>query len=127
VLTVDNTELLLRPGMTATAEIGVNEVKDALLVPNAALRFSPPAPAEQRRGFLKTLLPGLPQFRPPSQREETGPARKVWVLSDGAPAAVAVVVGATDGKRTEIREGALKAGDAVIVDTAAVKRGPGGR
>ena len=41
VLSIDNSELLLRPGMTATAEIVVEQVKDALLVPNAALRFSP--------------------------------------------------------------------------------------
>jgi HlyD family secretion protein len=43
ILTVDNSDLLLRPGMTATAQISVQEVTDALLVPNAALRFTPPA------------------------------------------------------------------------------------
>jgi HlyD family secretion protein len=119
VLTVDNSKLLLRPGMTATAEITVQEVENALLVPNAALRFSPPPeePAPQG-GFLKTLLPGMPRFRPASAPEETGPARQVWVLRDGAPAAVPVVVGATDGNRTEILEGQIKPGDAVIVDSA---------
>jgi HlyD family secretion protein len=119
VLTVDNSELLLRPGMTATAQITVHEVANALLVPNAALRFSPPAeePAAQG-GFLKKLLPGMPRFRPPSAREETGPARQVWVIRAGAPAAVPVVVGATDGNRTEILEGQIKPGDAVIVDLA---------
>ena len=42
VLLVDNSDLLLRPGMTATAEITVNHIANAVLVPNAALRFSPP-------------------------------------------------------------------------------------
>lgn len=129
VLTVDNAELLLRPGMTATAEIGVHDVKGALLVPNAALRYAPPAgPSKKSPGLLKTLLPGLPQFRPPSRRDDAGTAeRKVWVLRDGAPAAVAVEVGATDGKRTEILRGALEPGEAVIVDSVAAKRGGGGR
>lgn len=127
VLTVDNAELLLRPGMTATAEIGVHDVKNALLVPNAALRYSPPAARKKSPGLLKTLLPGLPQFRPPSQRDDAGPERKVWVLRDGAPAAVAVEVGATDGKRTEIVGGALEPGEAIVVDSVPAKRGGGGR
>ena len=51
VLTTDNSELLLRPGMTATAEITVHQVDDVLTVPNTALRFSPPVEdkAEQER------------------------------------------------------------------------------
>ena len=48
VLTVDNSEMLLRPGMTATAEIGVQEVTKALMVPNAALRFTPPVQPPRR-------------------------------------------------------------------------------
>ena len=123
VLTVDNSELLLRPGMTATAEITVQEVENALLVPNAALRFSPPAeePAPQG-GFLKTLLPGMPRFRPASAPEETGPARRVWVVRDGAPVAMPVVVGATDGNRTQILEGEIKPGDAVVIDSVTATR-----
>ena len=124
VLTVDNTELLLRPGMTATAQITVHEVESALLVPNAALRFSPPAEDAAAQGsFLKKLLPGMPQFRPPSAPEETGAARQVWVLRDGAPAAVAVVMGATDGNRTEVRDGELEEGEAVIIDLATASEG----
>jgi len=124
VLTVDNTELLLRPGMTATAQITVHEVESALLVPNAALRFSPPAEDAAAQGsFLKKLLPGMPQFRPASAPEETGAARQVWVLRDGAPAAVAVVTGATDGNRTQIREGEIEEGAAVIIDLATATEG----
>ena len=71
VLNVDNAELLLRPGMTATAEIKVTETTDALLVPNGALRFTPQAASgADNRSFLSRLLPGRPAFRPPSKREE---------------------------------------------------------
>ena len=47
VLNIDNSDLLLRPGRTATAEIKVKEVADALLVPNASLRFTPAQPQAQ--------------------------------------------------------------------------------
>ena len=53
ILTVDNTDLSLRPGMTATATITVDQVKDTLLVPNAALRYSPPAEATRRQLSLR--------------------------------------------------------------------------
>ena len=70
VLTTDNSQLLLRPGMTATAEISVQHIDDALLVANAGLRFSPPSEdtTQQDGGLLKKLLPGRPQFRPASSR-----------------------------------------------------------
>ena len=125
VLTVDNSELLLRPGMTATAEIIVEQVQDALLVPNAALRFSPPTDtsADENGGFLDRLLPGPPHFRAPSAPEETGPARRVWVMRGGAPVAVAIVTGATDGNRTEVRAGEIEVSEAVIIDLAAAPQG----
>jgi HlyD family secretion protein len=124
VLTTDNSQLLLRPGMTATAEIAVQHIDDARLVANAALRFSPPSEdsTQQDGGFLKRLLPGRPHFRPASSKEQSGPNRTVWTLRNGAPAPLDVVVGATDGKRTEIVQGDIEAGLPIIVDAIAVKR-----
>src|SRR5690606_21379183 len=118
VLTIDNSELLLRPGMTATAEIRVTEIDDALLVPNAALRYAPPTEdAAPSGGLLRSLLPGPRRFRSPSAREETvGSERTLWVLRNDEPMAIKVTVGSSDGRRTEIKSGDLKAGDAVIVD-----------
>jgi len=119
VLTTDNSELLLRPGMTATAEIVVHEEKRVLTVSNEALRFSPPT-TEKKSGnqsFLKQLIPGMPQFRPASRPEITGSARDLWVLGDdGAVAPVRVTIGATDGRRTQIVEGAVEAGQQIAVD-----------
>lgn len=125
VLTTDNSELLLRPGMTATAEIAVQRVNDAVLVPSAALRFTPPKEDSQgdNRSLLSKLLPGRPRFRRRSTRPKTGPDRKVWVLSDGVPSAVDVVVGASDGRRTEIIKGDIEPGARVIVDNVAAKKG----
>jgi len=124
VLTTDNSELLLRPGMTATAEIVVAHVADAVTVPNAALRFSPPSGSEavDQRNFLQKIMPGPPRLRKPSTTEtSSGAERKIWRLEDGTPEEVSVTVGATDGKRTEIVKGELAPGQAVIVDTATGK------
>lgn len=123
VLTTDNAELLLRPGMTATAEIVVARVKDALTAPNAALRFSPPRdPEGDQRNFLQKIMPGPPRLRKPSQIEQpSGAERRLWVLHDGAPKAVDVTVGATDGKRTQIIGGKLSVGQGVIVDSASTE------
>ncbi len=120
VLTTDNNDLALRPGMTATAEIKVKEVKDALTVPNGALRFTPPVDDAQGQStsLLSALMPGRPHFRAPSKQEQSGPSRTVWVLKDGQPTPLSVTVGATDGQRTEIVGGPLTLGQAVIIDAA---------
>jgi len=121
-LSVDNTDLSLRPGMTAVASITTLERSDALLVPNAALRFSPPAPAAapagpERAGWMALLLPRPPVLSP-ARRAGTDIARvrQVWVLGDdGQPREVAVSPGASDGRMTEVASDALQAGMAVIV------------
>ena len=123
VLTVDNSGLLLRPGMTATADITVETVKDALQVPNAALRWSPPAAAAATSGggagLLGLLMPrgGPGRGQPPAAAATNGQA-KIWVLRDGAPVAVPVEVGSSDGTHTAIT-GALTVKDKVIVGSRA--------
>ena len=118
ILTVDNAELLLRPGMTATANIVVEHVKDALLVPNAALRYTAPRENASRGGGLMGL------FRPPRMNRSRGSGaeqaaagkRQVWVLRNGTPVSVAVQAGSTDGQFTAVTSDELKAGDQVITD-----------
>lgn len=123
VLTIDNSELLLRPGMTATAEIRVEDIADAMLVPNAALRFTPTATRVDQRSFLQRIMPGPPIRRSSAPREAASSDRKIWVLKNGEPQAVAIATGATDGRNTEVKNGALKAGQALIIDQlAAAKR-----
>lgn len=119
-LAVDNGDLRLRPGMTATAQIMVRRMEDALVVPNEALRFAPPAPQAntRSRGLLQSILPQFPRRNrtQPADTAVSGGKRRVWVLKDGAPAPVEVSVGLSDGQRTEISDGVLKAGEPVIVD-----------
>lgn len=120
VLTTDNAELLLRPGMTATAEIIVQQVEDALTVPNSALRFTPPADDAETEGgsIVQALVSGRPP-RPQqvSSNDDDYGDRSVWVLEDGTPKRIPVRTGPTDGARTVILEGEIETGLAVIVDT----------
>jgi HlyD family secretion protein len=120
VLSVDNAKLLLRPGMTGTANITVSEIEDALLVPNAALRFTPAAPAaREQRSLLSRLLPGPPRVspKPPAQSGSRRRQQQLWTLQEGKPVAIAVTVGATDGRMTQIVAGELQPGLEVLVDT----------
>ncbi|MCU0789576.1 MAG: efflux RND transporter periplasmic adaptor subunit [Nitratireductor sp.] len=118
LLEIDNKDLLLRPGMTATAEIQVIDITDTVLIPNAALRYSPPSTDGPKQSLLRRMLPGPPQFRPASTIGESGPNRKVWILRDGRPEAVSVVVGPSDGAHTQMLEGPLQAGQELITDQA---------
>lgn len=92
VITVENPEMRLLPGMTANLRITVEERASALKLPNAALRFRPPG-AEAAEG-----------------------ERTVW-LADmaGTPVGVPVRLGIGDGSFTEIVSGDLKRGQEVIV------------
>jgi HlyD family secretion protein len=123
VITVSNPEMLLRPGMTATASITVKEVKSALLTPNTALRFTPAAQSEQedKRGFLGKLMPGPPPMGNKKGEDEApepaAGAGKLWTLKDGHPKLLPVKIGATNGKVTEVLAGPLAAGTPVIIDT----------
>lgn len=118
VLVVANDDLSLRPGMTASAEIATASVTAALLVPNAALRYTPEAAAASGPGFVSSLMPGPPRGNT-TRVATTTPAdgtRTVWVLRNGVAQAVAVTTGVTDGSTTEVLAGALAEGDQVITE-----------
>jgi len=109
VLEVDNAELLLRPGMTATAQIVTTKIDDALLVPNAALRYTPESvsaaanqPAADQRGALSSaIMPQMPR-RPGANQRESRRFGRVWILDGGNPAPVMFKPGATDGRNTQV-------------------------
>jgi HlyD family secretion protein len=97
----------LIPGMTANVTLIVEEKKDVLLVPNAALRFRPlPGPAKGTR-----IAPGFKEEAPSSGAREDS---TVYSLANGAPVRVNVESGITDGMNTEIISG-LDEGAEVIV------------
>ena len=123
VLEVDNTERLLRPGMTATAEITVNQLSDALLVPNAALRFVPPARADaQQGGILNALLPMRRFGNRPREDKPNAKQARVYTLANGRLQAVSLTPGATDGTWTEVKSGDLQPDTALVTDATASKK-----
>jgi HlyD family secretion protein len=114
-ISVENPQLLLRPGMTATANITVLSLKNAVLAPNHAFRFTPSAAAESGGGFFSMLAPS---FGP--KKETVAPAAlnnpRVWIVRNGEPSPIAVTLGATDGKFTEIKSANVAPGQELIVE-----------
>lgn len=124
-LDVDNADLSLRPGMTATATITAKQRNNVLLVPNSALRFSPSlaeTDTSKKSGIAATLLPRIPSSntrKSAATKSSTALAKQVWVLpsnGNGIAVAIAVKPGISDGHLTEITEGDLKEGMQVITD-----------
>jgi HlyD family secretion protein len=126
VLKVNNADLALRPGMTATADIMVQKVEAAVLIPNAALRFSPPVKAAKKEtsgGLVSSIMPGPP--RGGNGAAEKAPASKeqrVWTLLEGKLTAISVVTGSTDGTRTEVVSGGVQPGMALVTDTVTAEK-----
>lgn len=123
VLLVDNSDLALLPGMTATAQITVNRIENALLVPNTALRFSPPPPSNKSSGFSFSFFPR----RPPNQQRarevgSKGRTSQVWVLRDNTPVALPITTGASDGQWTQVLKGEVKPGDALLTDVVSAAK-----
>jgi HlyD family secretion protein len=117
-LDVDNADLSLRPGMTATATITATQRHDVLLVPNTALRFSPTATADSaKKSTGINLMPRMPGSRTRKSAADdasTAQARQVWVLQQDKAVAVAVIPGISDGRMTEITSGGLQVSMQVI-------------
>mgnify|MGYP000899219070 CR=1 FL=1 len=121
ILSVENPDGRLRPGMTATADIAVRSVHDALLVPNSAFRFSPATAGRksQDNGGLMTGMTSRPRIRGQGVAQErkigAGSHQTIYVLGDdGKPKPVDVVTGASDGRRTAVSSGDLTPGMQVI-------------
>jgi HlyD family secretion protein len=120
VLSVDNADLLLRPGMTATSDITVEAVKDTLMVPNAALRYAP-LQAEGRGGrgiFSLFRAPRPPRSGGGGDAKLSGTQRRIFVLRNGHPAPVVIQVGSSDGQFTQVTSGEITDQDAIITDAS---------
>jgi HlyD family secretion protein len=125
ILRVENPDLLLRPGMTATADITVKRIENTLLVPNAALRFSPPEPEEafkaEKKSLVSYMLPRPPgrRVQNPSrggQKAKNGQSARVWILKDRVPTPIPVETLATDGAFTAIQSPLIEKDMEVIVN-----------
>jgi len=116
VLAVENPDLRLRPGMTATATITVAEETGALLVPNAALRWAPPRVTNGQAGAAGLAGLILPSAAQRMGSSAVGTGRSIWVLREGAPVEVPVQIGASDGRMSVVTGEGLAEGEAVITD-----------
>ncbi|MBK8480948.1 MAG: efflux RND transporter periplasmic adaptor subunit [Proteobacteria bacterium] len=145
VIDVDNPALKLKPGMTANVTFVHADRDQALRVPNAALRFRPPAaalaaaaPSPKPNGQGNGRGSGRASARA-SERPTSGaatqpaappppPRRELWVLRAGQARAVSIATGVTDGRWTEVLDGALAVGDEVIIEAVpgGVPRAAGG-
>ncbi len=120
VIDVANVALKLKPGMTANVTFVYAEKDDVLRVPNAALRFRPPPDlaAFSGAGGRPGNRGGAPGAAPPPKPVQTPDQRTLWVVRDDKPAAVRVKTGISDGAFTEVVDGALEPGDAVVTDAS---------
>jgi HlyD family secretion protein len=131
VLMVDNSDLALRPGMTATADIVVQKAENALIAPAAALRFNPQTQEQTKKkgSFIDSIMapPRFPRSeKRVSQKEDKRGEQQLWLLGDdGQPKPAQVTIGLSDGRNAEVLSGGLKEGDAVILSV--VTDGGGGR
>lgn len=135
-LNVDNEDLSLRPGMTASATIVSTEKKDVLLVPNAALRFTPVQAAEAGKGapeapgggkqagksgggFMGQLMPRPPRQgsgKPDAAAALPAGERRIWIDEAGKARPIVVHTGISDGRMTEVTGEQLLPGMLVITD-----------
>jgi HlyD family secretion protein len=126
VIDVDNSDLRLRPGMTANVTVVYAEKQGALAVSNAALRFRPPP---SLAGSSTSGGPGDARRRnrgsgSAASADPPAEAKSLWVMRGGAPQAVSVHTGLTDGTVTEVVDGDLAEGDQVVVDTVGSDAAP---
>jgi HlyD family secretion protein len=116
ILSALNQDLALRPGMTATARITVEEYKQALTIVNEALRFAPPVQQEAESfSITRMFMPRFPRGQASKRVAAKDGARSVYVLVDGKPVESKIKIGATDGKVTVVADGALKTDAPVII------------
>ena len=101
VIMVDNPDLALKPGMTATARIVTAQSLNVLRVPSQALRFTPAAAA--KLGLATTVKSGQ---------------QVIWVQRAGKLVSIPVTVGLVDDTFAEIKAGNLKLGDQVVTSEA---------
>lgn len=113
---VSNQDLLLKPGMSATADIVTDSAKNALLIPSSALYFTPVTPKKDSAKSSSGLNPfGMrpPRIRGGGNKPQAN--SNVWVLENGVPKEISVEVGISDGISTQIFSDSIQAGMQVII------------
>ena len=132
LLSVDNSDLLLRPGMTATATITTAARVGAIMVPYSALRFQPPIQTTaaqesvgRRRGAPGLMGMMMPRFnRNRANRQvllQPGESGRVWVIEEGQPRPIPVEIGLLDGELAEVISHDVTEGTEVVIGLEAAE------
>jgi HlyD family secretion protein len=114
VVNVDNTDLKLKPGMTANVSIEVARKDDALKLPPAALRFKPKSKTEEPKQARQAGAPREGGGKPGGRKGAVG--QQVYILKENAPVAVPIKTGIANNSSIELVESTLKEGDEVITE-----------
>lgn len=151
VIDVDNSDLQLRPGMTANVTFVLAQVANAIKIPNSALRFKPTrdqmvalrgegggrGSGRRNRGSGARGSGSDGSASPFAQSggstpswmgdsgvrvRDFGDKKPVWKLENGKPKMVLVKPGLTDGSTTEMVEGDLQPGDQLITEIQGVAK-----
>ncbi|MDP9002913.1 MAG: efflux RND transporter periplasmic adaptor subunit [Myxococcota bacterium] len=125
VIDVDNTDLRLRPGMTANVTVVYAERPGALAVSNAALRFRAP-PTLAGSAATQSDSRKRPATGSGSSASDAPETRTLWIVRGGGPQAVAIHAGLTDGTVTEVVDGDVREGDQVVVEAVGADATPTG-
>lgn len=121
VVEVNNEDLLLKPGMTATAKIITKEVKEQMLIPNSALRFKPKAQLEQKSTSVNLVGPNMGNRAKNTTKDLTKQQlAEIYVLKDGSPQKVMVKVLDSDGKSSSIESNDLDLASEVIISQKSI-------
>ena len=115
VVNAENKDQILLPGMTATVDFYIQEKDSVMVVPNSALRFTPPDDMlteytaemeKQNKSKPDSLKSALTRVRNPNGKSGKSQFGRVWYLDDNKKLQMSpVVLGITDGKFTEIVRG----------------------
>lgn len=144
VIDVDNADLRLRPGMTATVTIVWSEKDDVVAIPNAAIRFHPPPEVASAMGATSAAHAGsgahsgawasgshargggaAPAGSAGAPKKDATERRTIYVLAGGRPEPRNVTTGLSDGTWSEVAHGDVKPGDEVITDVTVGGKAPG--
>lgn len=116
IVLVQNDKLLLRPGMTATAQIITKSLKDQILIPNRALRFKPTKRDIKKKPSMQLAGNMRPKRAARKSKDLSNSDMKtIWILSENKPTRVRVKVLDTDGSFTAVTSRKLKVDDEVII------------
>ena len=128
VVGIDNSELLLKPGMTTNVEFLVSQKSDVLKIPNMALRFRAPWERQEAQELMRQAGrsggAGAAGRRRPRSDSAASDGRlvKVYLVRNNQPAPVQVRVGITDGSFTEMIEGEIEEKEPIVLGISDMSR-----